>query len=184
MELSPGSVFVCAMFCVDDNGYYLGHTNRIRSNMLLTLNAIWEDLMKEGIITPAEKKRAVFSNYYRSKQELLDPFEEKNSLAKSLGLILKSFKIAHTPCCYYDRYMQEEKNKVSPEDYAREYVPTTRSWSNSTFMSALDEKRTEMEKMKIVDMLFNRYEKLVAGHPQEFGMDYVHAFLVIQKKVT
>ena len=65
--------------------------------------------------------------------------------------------------------------------HAKWYVPTTRTWSNSVFRSALDSSRSEAEKDEIVDEMFRRYEADVAVAPQDHGMDYIHAHIHIQK---
>jgi len=45
----------------------------------------------------------------------------------------------------------------------------------------LSEHRSPDEKADIVDEFFKRYENQVVKHPEDHGMDYVHAFLVIAK---
>ena len=50
--------------------------------------------------------------------------------------------------------------------------------------SALSDSRTSEEKANIVDELFQRYEKEVAKRPEDHGMDYVHAYMVIEKVST
>ena len=45
----------------------------------------------------------------------------------------------------------------------------------------LSEHRSPDEKASIVDEFFKRYENQVVKHPEDHGMDYVHAFLVIAK---
>ena len=47
--------------------------------------------------------------------------------------------------------------------------------------TALSDSRTSEEKAKIVDEFFERYEKEVAKRPEDHGMDYVHAYMVIRK---
>ena len=47
--------------------------------------------------------------------------------------------------------------------------------------SGLSEHRSPAEKADIVDEFFKRYENQVVKHPEDHGMDYVHAFLVIAK---
>lgn len=57
-----------------------------------------------------------------------------------------------------------------------------RTWSNSTFESALDESRREAERRKLSDELFKRFEGEIAKDPKGYGMDYVHSFLVVRKE--
>ena len=47
--------------------------------------------------------------------------------------------------------------------------------------AGLSENRSPEEKAEIVDEFFKRYENQVAKHPEDHGMDYVHAFMVIVK---
>lgn len=51
----------------------------------------------------------------------------------------------------------------------------------SNFSLGLSDHRSPEEKAKIVDEFFKRYETLVAKHPEDHGMDYVHAYMVIAK---
>ena len=48
--------------------------------------------------------------------------------------------------------------------------------------SALSDSRSPEEKTNIVDEFFKRYENKVAKRPEDHGMDYVHAYIVIEKK--
>ena len=51
-------------------------------------------------------------------------------------------------------------------------------------MNALDgELRDEAERKTIVDDFFTRYEQRVAEAPEDHAMDYVHAYLVMEKEV-
>ena len=47
--------------------------------------------------------------------------------------------------------------------------------------TGLSESRSPEEKDAIVDKFFKLYEDLVAKHPEDHGMDYVHAYIVIAK---
>lgn len=46
----------------------------------------------------------------------------------------------------------------------------------------LSDSCSAQEKADIVDEFFRRYESVVATNPEDHGMDYVHAYLVIQKQ--
>ena len=71
--------------------------------------------------------------------------------------------------------------EAAAKRHAQWYVPTTRTWSNSVFRSALAESRPDADKDAIVDEFFKRYEDEVAAAPEDHGMDYVHAYIHIQK---
>lgn len=53
--------------------------------------------------------------------------------------------------------------------------------NSRNFFLGLSDHRSPEEKAKIVDAFFKRYENQVAKHPEDHGMDYVHAYLVIAK---
>ena len=65
--------------------------------------------------------------------------------------------------------------------FARDYIPTLRSWSEPVFAAGLDAKRNAEERAAIIDAFYGRYERLVAASPAGHGMDYVHIYLVLRK---
>ena len=60
-------------------------------------------------------------------------------------------------------------------------MPTLRSWTESTFYSALSTARPEAARRAIIDDYYDRYEALVRERPRGHGMDYVHAYMTIAK---
>ena len=58
-------------------------------------------------------------------------------------------------------------------------MPTTKSWSNSTFKAALRADRADKE--DVIDKFWANYVDLVAEEPEVHGMDYVHCYLTIEK---
>lgn len=176
-ELVDGGFFVLVNFCIDSNGYHLGHTGNEQS-MYSVMNSVWHELMKEGKITEDEFKFTVIGNYYRSEDELKAPFEDESSpVYKKLNLVSYHTKIVK--CAYYKMWL--DKKITDPNVYAHKFVLTTRTWSNSSFRSALNNNRSDEEKDKIVDEFYNRYEQFVAKDPTGHAMDYVHSYMVIQK---
>lgn len=61
-------------------------------------------------------------------------------------------------------------------------MPTTRTWSNSTFESGLSSKRSPEERAAITQEMFQLYEDEVAANPQDHAMDYQHVYLVFQRQ--
>ena len=57
------------------------------------------------------------------------------------------------------------------------------SFINSCTVSplGLSDSRSSEEKEKIVDELFRRYEDEVAKCPEDHGLDFVNAYMVIEK---
>ena len=67
--------------------------------------------------------------------------------------------------------------------HAAYYVPTTRTWSNSTFVSGAEAHGHSPEKAAaLADEMFARYEARVAEAPQDHAMDYVHSYIHVGKR--
>jgi hypothetical protein len=65
--------------------------------------------------------------------------------------------------------------------FAHDYIPTLRSWTESTFLSSLSLNRTLEERQSIIDRYYSAYEELVRQNPDGHGMDFVHVYLTIAK---
>ncbi len=175
-EMIPGGKFVFANFCEDEKGYYLGHTGGV--NMHDTFAKHWRNLLRDGTITEAEYKRANFVQFYKTKEEFVAPFEDPNSAVSKAGLVLEKVFTRTTGCPYAAEYRQ----KRDPAAFAKSYVPTLRSWSESTFMGGLHPNRPQQERMAIINRFYDAYEAEVAAAPEGHAMDYVHCFMVVAKK--
>lgn len=170
-ELAKGGRFVCVNFCTSREGYFLGQTD-VGKSMWDSFQSSWDKLKEQGLIDEVERKGVSFPNYYRSTEEFLEGIEKRSDLR----LISAEEKIVRCP--YREQFVAE---KMTPLEYARAFVPTTRTWSHSTFKASLKECRTNEEKELILDQFWTNYEELVAQAPERHGMDYVHSYLVIQK---
>jgi DNA-binding transcriptional ArsR family regulator len=173
-ELAPGGRLVLANFCADEAGHYLGWTGG--RNMHDTFSAHWRALRDAGVISAEECRRATFAQYYRSVAEFRAPFDEDSAVSRAGLRLLRCF--AHTtPCPYATRFAEGQ----DAADFARAYVPTLRSWSESMFFGALDRSRPEPERHAIIDRFYDAYEADVAAAPEGHGMDYVHCFMLVGK---
>ncbi|XP_031555181.1 probable S-adenosylmethionine-dependent methyltransferase At5g38780 isoform X2 [Actinia tenebrosa] len=177
-ELMPGCQMVLVQFAVDEKGQFLGNTDGNKVSMHHLMRDLWKGFVSEGKITEEEFHHTTFVNYYRTLEEFKKPFETDSPVTKA-GLKLVSMETRVVRCPYKQRWMTE---KGDPKEHAKRYVPTTRTWSNSTFLSGLSDSRSPEEKAKIVDEFFQRYEDEVAKHPEDHGMDYVHAYIVVKKE--
>ena len=175
-ELKPAGKFVFANFCEDEKGHYLGNTGGV--NMHDTFAKHWRNLYKAGVITEAEYKRANFVQFYKTREEFEAPFKDPNSAVSKAGLILEKSFTRTTGC----PYAAEFKIKKDPVAFAKSYVPTLRSWSESTFMGGLDPSRPVQERMTIINRFYDSYEAEVASAPEGHAMDYVHSYMVVSKK--
>lgn len=177
-ELSPGGRFICLNFGIDEKGRYLGHTGG--QSMFDNFNRHWRDLRDEGRITEQEFIRATFAQHYRTVEEFTDPFNDPSSAVLKAGLKLISVETRLTPCPYNALY-QEAGTKMSSADYAASLIPTTRSWSETVFRTALDS-RPEAEIQTLIDAFYGAYEQQVAADPSGHAMDYIHILMAIEKQ--
>ncbi len=176
-ELRPGGRLVFMNFGKDEQGRYLGHTGGV--NMFDTFYALWSDMHDEGLITDAEHKNASFSQYYRSVEEFCAPFNDSNSAVSKAGLKLVSHRTGMIKCPYRAAF-EAANGTMTNRDFARSYVPTLRSWSETVFLNALDTGRDIAEQAELVDTFYQRYEDRVCENPDGHAMDYVHCYLSIE----
>ena len=176
-ELIPGGRFICFNFGIDENGHFLGNTGGV--HMFNTFHKHWKALYDNGTITAEEYRRATFSQHYRTMDEFLAPFNDPSSAVSKAGLRVKSSKSMLTPCPYRQAFDASE-GKMSSREYAASLIPTLRSWSETVFTTALDQ-RPPQEAMEIVDAFYGAYEDEVAANPDGHAMDYVHLVLDIEK---
>ena len=175
-ELVPGGQAVFANFCADEAGHSLGATGG--HNMHARFGAHWRALHEAGAITRDEVARATFPQYYRTVAEFRAPFDDPDGAARRAGLLLEECFTVSTPCPYAARFAAGE---WTPAEFARAYVPTLRSWSESMFFGALDPARAEGERRDIIDRFYAAYEAEVAAAPAGHAMDYVHCFMRVRK---
>ena len=175
-ELAPAGRSSSPTFCTDEAGRYLGATGG--RNMHATFAAHWRALHDVGEISAGEVARATFPQYYRTVGEFRAPFDDPASAVRRAGLRLEACFTDLTPCPYEARFAAGE---CSPAEFARAYVPTLRSWSESMFFGALDPARDEAARRAIIDRFYASYEADVAAAPEGHAMAYVHCYMVIAK---
>ena len=174
-ELAPGGKLVMANFCIDPEGRYLGNTGGV--NMFANFHKHWAALGTAGMITEAEVRAATLQQYYRSVEEFCAPLKDANSPVSKAGLRLTHVSTRVTPCPYAADFAVHG----DAARFAKSYLPTLRSWTESTFMSALDGARPLAERQAIIDRFYANYEAEVAAKPDGHAMDYVHCFMAIEK---
>lgn len=177
-ELRPGGRLVFINFGKDEDGRYLGNTGGV--NMFDTFQHHWKAMADEGQISAAEYRDATFAQVYRTPDEFTAPFRDPSSSVSQAGLRLLSAHTAITPCPYRAAF-DADPETMSSRTFARSYVPTLRSWSETVFYNALSSERTPEERSALVDAFYQRYEDMVAADPRGHAMDYVHCYLAIEK---
>ncbi len=174
-ELRPGGRLCLFNFGIDEEGRYLGHTGGV--SMFDTFSALWSDLASSRMITSEEGAAAVFPQHYRTVAEFTAPFHDAASPVYAAGLRLEHVETRVVRCPYAMAFADHR----DAGKFARDYIPTLRSWSEPVFAAALSPARSPTERLAILDAYYGRYEALVAASPEGHGMDYVHAYLVIRK---
>ena len=135
-ELAPGGKFVLVNFCEDEQGHYLGHTGGV--NMHDTFAKHWRNLLQDGTISEAEYRRANFVQFYKTKEDFTAPLRRSR------------FRRAARPASFSKKPSRARPDvptrpnssarAIRPR-FAKSYIPTLRSWSESTFMGGLDPSR-------------------------------------------
>jgi len=171
-ELVPGGRFVCVNFCVSKEGYFLGQTDE-GASMWDSFQSAWDMLKEQDLIDENERLGVSFPSYYRTSDDFLDGIKQVPSLK------LVSIEEKVVPCPYRQLYTSTLKDSMSASEYASWFVPTTKTWSHSTFQSALNDDRSDKD--EVMKQFWKNYEKIVEQNPEDHGMDYVHAYIVLEK---
>ena len=171
-ELVPGGRFACVNFCKNSDGYFLGQTD-VGSSMWDSFQSAWDELKDQNLIDEDERLGVSFPNYYRTKEEFLECLDEITDL-KVVSIEEKVVR-----CPYRELYVSGESGKNARE-YAEWFVPTTKTWSHSTFKNALKADRNDKE--EVMEQFWENYMNLVEKNPESHGMDYVHAYMIFEKE--
>ena len=174
-EMTSGARLMLVNFCKDEAGGYLGNTDGV--NMFDTFNRIWTDFAAEGIVSNEEYLRMTFAQHYRTLAECSQPFLDTIGPACRAGLRIEQIETRVVPCPYATEFRQHG----DAERFARDYIPTLRSWTESTFLGAFSQSRPLDEREHIIDRYYGAYQKLVRDNPVGHGMGYVHVYMTIVK---
>ncbi|GMH93376.1 hypothetical protein TrST_g7445 [Triparma strigata] len=173
-ELKKGGRMVIVNFSKSAEGHYLGKTERGVS-MWDSFKSAWDRLAAEGMISEAERLAISFPSYYRSMKEV----EEGAKTVENIKVVSVEEKVVRCP--YNEAWVNGESQKAgrSARQHAEWFVPTTRTWSESTFKNALDDSR---DKDAIMKRFWSNYVDIVEADPAVHHMDYVHSYLVLEKE--
>ena len=176
-EMKPGARLCLFNFGIDEEGRYLGNTGGV--NMFDTFALHWRSLVDDGTISEAEFEAVNFPQVYRTQAQFCAPLEDEGSAAHKAGLRLEHVESRVVRCPFEEAFTREGGD---PADFARDYIPTLRSWSEPNFFAGLSDARSQAEKAAIVDEFYGRYETMVAADPAGHAMDYVHIYMVCVKE--
>jgi len=174
-ELAPGGRLALFNFGIDEDGRYLGQTGGV--SMFDTFNELWAAMADDGTITSAEYAATNFPQCYRNVDQFTAPLTDPDDPVHQAGLRLDHVETRVVRCPYATDF----ENHGDAAKFARDYIPTLRSWSESTFISGLSEDRSAEDRQAIVDQFYDSYEAQVRAAPAGHGMDYVHIHLICSK---
>ena len=174
-ELRSGGQLVLLNFCRDENGKYLGNTTGV--NMFTNFADIWQDFLDQGLIREDEYQKMTLPQYYNTVEEFSAPLKNVENPVYQAGLRLKQIETHITACPFAEAFKEHQDTKR----FAKEYIPTIRSWNESIFFGALDPQRPLEERQQIIHDYYQTYLNQVMASPEIHRMDYVHAFTVIEK---
>ncbi len=174
-ELKSGGKLVLVNFCIDEHGQYLGNTGGV--NMFNNFNSIWQQFLENNTITESEYAAMTLPQYYNTVEEFSAPLLDSASDAYKAGLRLVDIETAVIACPFAEDFKQHQ----DAAKFAKEYIPTIRSWNESIFFGALNSDRPIAERQQLIENYYGQYEQQVRDAPEGHGMGYVHAYMTIEK---
>ena len=164
-EMKSGSQFIVLNFGIDENGMYLGNTGG--HSMFDKFNEHWQRLREKKVISQDEYEKATFAQHYRTLEEFKKPFIDEKTINNKLGLKLISCDTKLTKCPYRKDYEKNYK-KMTNRDFAKNLIPTMRSWSETVFRSALSSRSQDIQN-QIIETLYNNYVNVFSVSSLQYG---------------
>jgi hypothetical protein len=134
-------------------------------------------LVVDGVIRSEEYVRLTLPTYLRTVEESTQPLTDAASPVYQAGLRLEQCETRVVSCPFATAFRQ---HRDVPR-FAREYVPSLRSWSDGTFLAALAPERPVEERQEIIERYYGAYETLVHENPGDHRKDNVHIYMTIAK---
>lgn len=149
------------------------------SPMYNALYKVWEGMANDNIITENEVKEMTIPEYFRTREEITKPFVSDESPVRKAGLTLVSVEIKDFLLPQTKLFQQTGDAKLA----ARLMTEQTRAWSNSLFLSTLDDLSYSAEQKKdILNEYFYRFEEELLSSPEYFMLLALwNAFIIIEK---
>jgi hypothetical protein len=174
-ELKAGGRLVLVNFCRDADGHYLGNTGGV--NMFNEFNRLWQSFVDDGVVSDSEYRAMTLPQYYNTIDEFSAPLLDTSSAVYQAGLRLVDIETAIVECPFAADFRKHGDAKK----FAKAYIPTIRSWNESTYLAGLSQDRPLAERQQIIENYYQTYQDNVARNPEGHGMDYVHAYMTIEK---
>ena len=147
-----------------------------------------QGLVRDGLLTSAEQRRATSPAYYRSLAEFTAPLDDPNSAVSKAGLVLASAEVRHFACPLRAELVAQ-RAAAAPVDaaaYARTFVEMLRCVTSWEVVRAFgsgsgDEARPADERQRLVDRVYADFAARVEARPDDFSFDFVLCHMVIEK---
>ena len=115
-----------------------------------------------GMMRAGGTYRMTLPTYYRMVEECTRPLTDTGSPVYRTGLRLEQCDTRVVPCPFAAAFRQHG----DAVRFAREYIPSLWSWSESTFVAVLAPDRRLEERQGILERYYGAYETLVCKSPR------------------
>src|SRR5208337_1873660 len=113
-------------------------------------NRIWREFLAAGEIREDEYRAMTLPQYYKSLSEFTGPLTDPGHPVHAAGLRLEGAETRIVPCPFAADFARHG----DAAKFAKAYVPTLRSWTESTFYAALDPVRPAAVRQAIIDRYY------------------------------
>ena len=137
-----------------------------------------KELVQEGVLTEEEGKSINCPAYGRTVEEHEAPFVDADSPVRRAGLKLTHIETVCIPCSNEQRYLKGEMTRI---DYAKKTAASVRTWSYALVSKGLSKSRSEDEKKRLVDLVYERFAKRLADGTSPPSLPYPLVLSVIEK---
>jgi len=139
-----------------------------------TMSIVLKEVFQEQKLTQKELNSLVFPVFYRSREDMLEPFN-----SGKVDFEVDYLEMLFTPCPFYTRYQQDgDINK-----YAESVLGTVKVLINDVYIRSLvKEGREEKEAKILIDEIWERYLANIHSNPEENQMPLLNHYMVLRKK--
>ena len=155
-EMRSGAKLVFVNFCIDEQGRHLGNTGGV--NMFERFNENWQSLRDQGTIDASEYQAMTLPQYYNTVEEFSAPLLDTSSDVYAAGLRLLDIETGIVPCPFAEDF----KSHGDATRFAKAYLPTIRTWNESTFAGGLNPSRNAEERRELIEHYYGVYQEQVA----------------------
>ena len=136
------------------------------------------ELVQEGLLTEEEGQSINCPAYGRTIEEHQAPFVDADSPVRRAGLKLALIETFCIPCPNEQRFLSGELTK---SDYAKKTAASVRTWSYALVYKGLSKSRSEEDKERLIDLVYERFANRLADCKSPPSLPYPLVLSVIDK---